>query len=445
MKKTALFAVLMLLAPSFTLAAGIKTINGLSEVDQFLTTIASSHLSVTSSGDTHTLSWDSTPWEVNQGGTGAVMFPVGATLTGNGSGAFGATFNPVFSSLTATDTTATSVFGGGLTVNGATKFGSGTGVASLINGFVTANSNFLFDQATGALAVGTTTGVFPPTLTAKFAFGSESFAGGNALGIFNYNSNGTPIARFGTYGARGTMANHSALLANDILGRIFFNGWDGVSFPNPAPAAITAIAYENFTSTAHGSGLSFSVTKIGSTTPTEALRLTPSGQAFIADKLSVAGGASIAGTLSVAGVTHLYGGSPDSTLKVTGVTSLTGGLNVFGPGIYADRNLLLGMEGLVGSTPYDTQMLGVHGGAFISGNVSIGSETVWAPESYKLAVHGASIVNGVFTVTSSATPTIVLGSDASAGGCIVIKDSDGIGYTYITANNGVLSASQTPC
>ena len=31
------------------------------------------------------------------------------------------------------------------------------------------------------------------------------------------------------------------------------------------------------------------------------------------------------------------------------------------------------------------------------------------------------------------------------GTCLILKDSDGVGFTYVTANKGVLSVSATPC
>jgi hypothetical protein len=65
-----------------------------------------------------------------------------------------------------------------------------------------------------------------------------------------------------------------------------------------------------------------------------------------------------------------------------------------------------------------------------NGNVGIGTNNPQA----NLDVRGSS--NAVLQLNSN-SPT--------GTSCIVMKDSDGSGFTYITANDGVLSASQTPC
>lgn len=49
-------------------------------------------------------------------------------------------------------------------------------------------------------------------------------------------------------------------------------------------------------------------------------------------------------------------------------------------------------------------------------------------------------------MAGSATTTLVIDSTSStAGACIMLKDSDGSGYTYVTAANGVLTASVNSC
>ncbi len=67
---------------------------------------------------------------------------------------------------------------------------------------------------------------------------------------------------------------------------------------------------------------------------------------------------------------------------------------------------------------------------YFGGNVGIGTST---PAS-KLQVFNTS------------TSTISIDSNsATQGSCLEMKDSDGVGYTYVTANNGVLSASTVSC
>lgn len=46
---------------------------------------------------------------------------------------------------------------------------------------------------------------------------------------------------------------------------------------------------------------------------------------------------------------------------------------------------------------------------------------------------------------AAATSSIRIDTDAAKGGCIVMKDSDGTGYTYLTASGGVLTASTNSC
>lgn len=59
---------------------------------------------------------------------------------------------------------------------------------------------------------------------------------------------------------------------------------------------------------------------------------------------------------------------------------------------------------------------------------------------------GTSTPTSLFQTFSTGTSTISVDSSALAkGSCLEMKDSDGVGYTYITANNGVLTASTISC
>lgn len=59
----------------------------------------------------------------------------------------------------------------------------------------------------------------------------------------------------------------------------------------------------------------------------------------------------------------------------------------------------------------------------------------------------SSTPSSLLSVGSSgtATSTVFVDSGTGKGSCLVMKDSDGTGFTYITANNGVLSASTVSC
>lgn len=62
---------------------------------------------------------------------------------------------------------------------------------------------------------------------------------------------------------------------------------------------------------------------------------------------------------------------------------------------------------------------------------------------------GTTTPTSLFTVGTStsatATTTIFIDSTATKGSCVVLKDADGSGYSYITINNGVISASTKDC
>jgi hypothetical protein len=61
---------------------------------------------------------------------------------------------------------------------------------------------------------------------------------------------------------------------------------------------------------------------------------------------------------------------------------------------------------------------------------------------------GSSTPSAQFVVdgaTTNATTSTIFESYGTKGHCIRIKDSDGTGYTYVYANNGVLTASTVAC
>lgn len=61
---------------------------------------------------------------------------------------------------------------------------------------------------------------------------------------------------------------------------------------------------------------------------------------------------------------------------------------------------------------------------------------------------GSTTPSALFTVdsnTTNATTTIILESLGTKGSCIKLKDADGTGYTYISANNGTLVTSSSSC
>lgn len=102
--------------------------------------------------------------------------------------------------------------------------------------------------------------------------------------------------------------------------------------------------------------------------------------------------------------------------------------------------------GIGSTTPYAELSLGAPAG--IAPYFSVGSST---GEVMKVTASTTANV-GIGTTASfpldiltSATTSIRIDSNGSKGGCIILKDSDGTGYTYITASNGTLSASTNVC
>jgi hypothetical protein len=96
---------LLLFAPLVSDAA-INSLNGLNAASQTLVATTSSassmHMTITSAGSSHTLSWDNTTWAVKQGGTGAASFGFGQLLFGNGTNPIQATSSLSYSTSTQT-------------------------------------------------------------------------------------------------------------------------------------------------------------------------------------------------------------------------------------------------------------------------------------------------------------------------------------------------------
>lgn len=77
-----------------------------------------------------------------------------------------------------------------------------------------------------------------------------------------------------------------------------------------------------------------------------------------------------------------------------------------------------------------------------SGRFSIGTTSIVGLLNVATSTPATVLLNMSSTATSTA---IVDSVSATQGSCLKLKDSDGAGYTYITVNNGVLTASATSC
>jgi hypothetical protein len=66
--------VLFSVTPGISSAVALTNLNGLKTQTQTFATNPNAHLLISSSGSAHTFNWNSTPWLLNQGGTGATSF-----------------------------------------------------------------------------------------------------------------------------------------------------------------------------------------------------------------------------------------------------------------------------------------------------------------------------------------------------------------------------------
>jgi hypothetical protein len=114
-----------------------------------------------------------------------------------------------------------------------------------------------------------------------------------------YN-NGMDGVQFRGRKARGTPASPAALQSGDVLGNYVFDGHDGAAFGTGVQ--IRPVAEESWSPTAHGAYLALWTTPPGSTTNTEKMRITGSGNVGIgtsspAEKLHVIGNIRVSGTI----------------------------------------------------------------------------------------------------------------------------------------------------
>lgn len=255
-----------------------------------------------------------------------------------------------------------------------------------------ADSKFVYIPTTGFLGVGTSSQYRSNN---KWDFVAETNdANGAVMTVTNYTSGFSPLAAVTFRTARGTQANPAAVQSFDNIGAIGFNAFDGTSFPLSAPVVIRGFAGENWSSSARGSGISFLTTANGGTARVEKMRLTPSGQLLV-------------GTTSLLSSTDalIVGGG----VTMTGSLNMTQGVTVNGGSIQLTQ-----------------------GGVYINdGNVIIGDVNCNAHN---------------FCIKTAGPGQIMLDStDAHSGSCIIMRDASGDGYSYITVEDGVISASTNPC
>ncbi|MBP7282677.1 MAG: tail fiber domain-containing protein [Leptospiraceae bacterium] len=122
--------------------------------------------------------------------------------------------------------------------------------------------------------------------------------GDNNTERFAVESSVDAVFQTGKYG--GTQSSKTAVLAGMSLGTFQAGGYDGVTqYYNRA--AMYMYAGENFTSSAHGTGIKFHTVPLGSTSKTDQVTITPNGNVGVgttapAAKLDVAGNINLTGS-----------------------------------------------------------------------------------------------------------------------------------------------------
>lgn len=165
-------------------------------------------------------------------------------------------------------------FGGisGATTNGtAVTFGSGDLLGTNIALSGTAANTVQVGVSVDTIApfvVSANTNTSPPAPSANTLI---HFIGKDATAvIFQTDSyGGTPIVRYDRYD--GTSSSRTALASGDGLGSFQFGGWDGAALAQPV--SIIPTASENWSGTAHGASLSFSINPVTTTTSTGVMLL----------------------------------------------------------------------------------------------------------------------------------------------------------------------------
>jgi hypothetical protein len=279
------------------------------------------------------------------------------------------------------------------------------------------SGNFLVD---GFLGAGTTTQY---ASNIPWEFLRQTNGGGAQLALTLYENSGVPLGGYLVRSARGTAASPAALHIGDTLGRLSFSGFDGTSFPLASSAFIGAIAESNWTASDRSAKIVFATTAPGTTTRVTNMTLTGNGDLFVVGSISNSGDISTHGIHADEGITVLPGGN-----LLVGTTTTFAALTLDGD-MYISG-------GLGVATTSITSRLGVEGGIYATRDIQTEAN---------LGV-GVGSPTAALDIMKSGTTTIRLDSgSASQGACIVMKDWDAGGYTYLTTYRGTLIATTTSC
>lgn len=181
---------------------------------------------------------------------------------------------------------------------------------------------------------------------------------------------------------------------------------------------------------------------IGTTTPSSTLSVQGNGL-FSGDLLSA--NTIITGTVTT---TQLYVSGTNGVGAggiAIGTTTFGGGIRTaddivldLGISVYFDTNGDSGIQGISDSDGVGLRFATLANSIFLTGAGRVGIAT--STPSQQLSVQGNALIFGTLQVIDNESSTFYVG-DNTHSGCMVMGDSDGNGVTYVTANDGVLSAT----
>jgi hypothetical protein len=159
-------------------------------------------------------------------------------------------------------------------------------VGETVSSYFTATSTTATSTFMGGITIGTTT----PSQTTMLNVLSWFTTGPSVL-IEQIGASNSNIQQ---RHARGSVGAPTALLSGDQIGKFTYSGYGTTGYANNATAQIQAVAGENFTDSAQGTYFKFLTTPIGSITAAEVMRIDTTGNVGIGTtspyaRLSVAG------------------------------------------------------------------------------------------------------------------------------------------------------------
>jgi hypothetical protein len=268
----------------------------------------------------------------------------------------------------------------------------------------------------------------PPMLGSDALVISGADGGGVTQRMYGWGGYGPA---FVMYAAGGTNnASKTAVASATWLGELYFGGWDGTTYVTGA--YIVGMTSENWSSTAHGTRLTFSTTPIGSTTNATAMTLYGSGGVSIGSVNSDPGGGGLrvpnggwVSSVNAAGTGSVNMVAVDSSNNLAlgyGAASVQmGGVN----------NALLYLQGAASNLIYYNAN-GIGPPAFTTR--SLGTKIVFFPNVSPNSVDYAIGMDGG-TMWHSISQNITTNYFRWYGGTTMVAQLDGAGSFTVTGSN----------